>query len=290
MHEMWDYVADAYCLLAGYRAGRSREAEEAELFELSIQPDNEKQQVTAKKWVIGGAVLLSLFAAAATPVPAVAQPCTGEIGCYETPQAPFDANQPQVERLWSGYEDGRLNPDRGEYYTLYCSSQHIHVVRVVPVTQEIKTIALEAVTVLDVGDSLDVGDNMHVVLNTPDTVTIYGSNGNRAPEPGEKAFSLSECLARGESNFVAAETEELESEQSPVNALPAIHDNDPCIVNSPIGAVPCDFDFSPLEGETGLEFLWRIAFLCLGNPFGVAAIVFVPGVARLRRKPTAGKN
>lgn len=97
---------------------------------------------------------------------------------------------------WPGYSDGRLNPDPGEYYSVWCDSNLLKIYRVVPATELIKTVEISEVVALAVGASLDLGDFMTLVRNTEDTITIYGSNGNGAPEPGQKAFSLSECIAR----------------------------------------------------------------------------------------------
>lgn len=102
----------------------------------------------------------------------------------------------QQSEPWSGYSDGRLNPDPGEYYSLWCAFDRLEIWRAVPETQLIKMVGIGDIVALNVGAALDLGDFMTLVRNTSDTITIYGSNGNSAPEPGSKAFSLSECIAR----------------------------------------------------------------------------------------------
>lgn len=99
---------------------------------------------------------------------------------------------------WDGYTDGRLNPDPAEYYTIYChaGTDTVYVVRAVPETETIKEIDLRDIMDLSVEGSMNLGDNMSLVRNTEDTITIYGSNGNLAPEEGQKAFSLAECIER----------------------------------------------------------------------------------------------
>lgn len=307
MHEMWNYVADAYCMLAGYRPGHPRNADEIEPLDVPAQ----RRRVPLKGWLIGGAALLSLLMAVGTPLTAAAQsPCTYDPPCPETPLPPIDpietiepvepvepiepirtpvpddSDQPP-SFLWSGYEDGRLNPEQGEYYTIYCFNDLIHVVRVVPVTEEVKTVPFSQVTPLEIGGALDLGDNMTLVHNAVDTLTVYGSNGNSAPNPGEKAFSMSQCLERGGGDPETSDAEVLESDELPVAALPISDNPDPDTcepIITPLGLLPCDFDFDDLGNISGLEYMWRIALLCLSNPFAVVAIVFVPGMKTLRRK------
>lgn len=119
-------------------------------------------------------------------------PCSGGGGA--TPSSPPGAGGP-VEN-WEGYTDGRLNPDPGEYYSVWCAFDRVEVWRGVPEAELLKQIPLADVISLSVGGTLDLGDFMTLVRDGEDTVTIYGSNGNAAPEPGSKAFSLSECVAR----------------------------------------------------------------------------------------------
>lgn len=140
--------------------------------------------------------------------PPTVEPCVGLPECYEHPEE-SDGQSP----LWSGYGDGRLNPQLGEYYSVWCEFDLVKVYRVVPETLLIKTIPISQISALGAGESLDVGDFMTVVRNAETTITIYGSNGNNAPQPGEKAFSLSECMDRNGGSpapayFTAPETEE----------------------------------------------------------------------------------
>lgn len=99
---------------------------------------------------------------------------------------------------WEGYSDGRISPDPAEYYTIYChaGTDTIYVVRVVPETETIKEIPLLDAVNLGVGLERDLGDFMTMERSSEDTITIYGSNGNLAPDGGSKSFSLNECVAR----------------------------------------------------------------------------------------------
>jgi hypothetical protein len=93
-------------------------------------------------------------------------------------------------------DDGRLNYENADYYTIYChaGTDTIYVVRVVPVVETIKEISLAAAISLGVGAEMGLGDNMTMARTSEDIITIYGSNGNLAPEPGSKSFSLSACI------------------------------------------------------------------------------------------------
>jgi hypothetical protein len=95
-----------------------------------------------------------------------------------------------------GFADGRLNPDPGEYYSIWCAFDQIDVWRTVPINELVKTVPIVDVISLPVGGNIGLGDFMSLVRSSEDTVTVYGSNGNLAPEPGSKSFSLSECIER----------------------------------------------------------------------------------------------
>jgi hypothetical protein len=97
---------------------------------------------------------------------------------------------------WPGYQDGRLSPDPSEDYAVWCSSDRVEVWRTVPLAVLLKAVIIRQVIDLAVGDELDLGSSMVVERTSEDVVTISGSNGNSAPQPGSKTFSLSECIAR----------------------------------------------------------------------------------------------
>jgi hypothetical protein len=97
---------------------------------------------------------------------------------------------------WSGMSDGRLNPDPAEYYSIWCSNDVIEVWGGNPSPQLISTIPIVNVLLLAVGGSLDAGAGLTVTHPSEDTVSITGNNGNLAPQPGSKSFSLSACMAQ----------------------------------------------------------------------------------------------
>ncbi len=94
---------------------------------------------------------------------------------------------------WDGFTDGRINADPAEYYSIFCAFREVRIYRSTPSTELLRQIPILSITGLGVGQELDLGGFMTLVRNTEDTITVYGSNGNLAPEPGSKAFSLSEC-------------------------------------------------------------------------------------------------
>jgi hypothetical protein len=106
---------------------------------------------------------------------------------------PDETSEESAPPPWEGYSDGRLNPDQGEYYTVYCLNGFLSIWRSVPVDEEIKRVPLATVFSLVADIPVDLGDNMSMLLTDWDTVTIYGSNGNLAPAAGSKAFSDLGC-------------------------------------------------------------------------------------------------
>lgn len=142
-----------------------------------------------------GAPLSVRVSYAGASVTSSSQPCTGYGG--PPSEEPGDSSSPgdvPAAPPWSGGNDGRLNPDPAEYYTIYCSFDEIRVYRSTPDTALLKQIELSAATALATGGSLNVGDGMSLVRNSPDVMTVYGSNGNGAPDPGSKAFNVSACI------------------------------------------------------------------------------------------------
>ena len=97
---------------------------------------------------------------------------------------------------WDGYTDGRISPDPAEYYTIYCheGTDTIYVVRVVPVTETIKEIPLIDAISLGIGQEQALGDGMLMERSSEEIITIYGSNGNLAPDAGSKWFNLNDCI------------------------------------------------------------------------------------------------
>jgi len=275
---MWDCLADTYCLLAGYR----REHVQTQWF-------------SVRRW---GVILLSMLLAMFLLGSASAQeepPCTSDICYEETPEPPDEPNPPTEPDylsnesprqpppvLWAGYMDGRLNPDPAEYYSIWCSDDLIRVRRVVPEPAEIKTISLISVIRYPVGFSLDVGDFMSVMRNTADTVTVYGSNGNGAPNPGEKAFSLDQCVENNGGSPVMPEIAALPGQNTQPDSEAGNGDSGvipfECLDLTGLNFIRCVIE----NPDSGLEILFAWIFeIC----FPFTMVIPAGGLAlRLRRR------
>ncbi|MBL8130386.1 MAG: hypothetical protein JNL42_00905 [Anaerolineae bacterium] len=247
------FFADTYCLLAGYRPSR--------LYARRQTPENSDRRPVrvrirrGRSWIgLGTIMLLILLACLVTPV---AGQCSPPECVQEPPDLPPGESEIPAAPPWDGFSDGRLNPDPGEYYTIYCSSDVIRVIRVVPLMETVKEIPIYRAVQMPVGWYLELGDYMQLVRHGTDEFTIYGSNGNRSPEAGQKAFSLADCIAHNGGSF------ELVSggEDAP---------------GDPVSPAPCP-DGCPQSSQ---EILWSELMGCVA---GQTFFVF-PGAYVLRRR------
>jgi hypothetical protein len=104
--------------------------------------------------------------------------------------------EPCSQEPYPGFSDGRLNPDPDESYAAWCAFDYLEVWRTTPTPLLLTTIPILFLIDLDRGSCLDETNGVTTCRLTPDVITLSGENGNRAPEPGQKSFSLSECIAR----------------------------------------------------------------------------------------------
>ncbi len=117
-----------------------------------------------------------------------------------------------------GATDGRLNYAADEYYTLYCSGDQLHIWRGVPSGLELGSVSLITLMGMAAGEVRDAGGGMTVQRNSDDLFTVYGSNGNTAPNPGMKSFSMSECISRnGGQPAVSPQAPEVADCSLPIN-------------------------------------------------------------------------
>jgi hypothetical protein len=127
------------------------------------------------------------------------EPCVGRPECYEHPPSinppPDSGINPAVNTVWEGFTDRRLNPEFGEYYSVWCQDDVIRVLRGVPETAWIDDISLAEVMALGDGGAF-VTDNDVSVTRFGDGVTLSGTNGNLSPAYGTKSFSLAQCVER----------------------------------------------------------------------------------------------
>lgn len=103
---------------------------------------------------------------------------------------------PPTSPAWDGYSDDRLNPQLDEYYSVWCQEDTVRVLRGVPSTALVMDIPLIDIVNMPDGSQKQYSDHGLTVSKTGDAITLTGSNGNTAPQPGSKTFSLSECIDR----------------------------------------------------------------------------------------------
>ncbi len=202
-----------------------------------------------------------------------------------------------VSSSWAGYSDGRLNPDPAEYYSVWCANDRIDVYRSIPQTGLLKIIPLADVVELSVGAAMDLGDFMTLVRNSDDGVTIYGSNGNLAPEPGSKAFSLSECIARNgglpeppppapsdSGDSAPAGNEETDARREVQEYIAFCLDAQEFFGNDPELFVNCLEGVAEQEGASTLEILWAWLFQgCLAALMASTPLLVLVGRRRFHR-------
>lgn len=94
--------------------------------------------------------------------------------------------------VYAGDNDNRLNPDHGEYYTVYCVNDNVdlylangHLVN--------RVLVARVIGLSSEGGSIGIGEGM-IATRWHDAVTVAGHNGNAAPAGGTKTFSLRQCL------------------------------------------------------------------------------------------------
>lgn len=198
---------------------------------------------------------------------------------------------------WEGFLDGRINADPAEYYTIFCALGDVQVYRSTPSTDLLTQVPISTISSLSIGESLDLGNFMTLMRNTEDTVTIYGSNGNLAPEPGSKAFSLAACMEEAEfvesivdapeateEIIVAADDQPPAVIAEPTQPSNAEAQTDPCASLTGRRWAVCVYDVFYDQGLSGGGFpvyLLLLAFSCL-MPAG--AIVVSPITVTLLRR------
>ncbi|NDJ77621.1 MAG: hypothetical protein GYB65_15325 [Chloroflexi bacterium] len=227
-------------------------------------------------------------------------PCGGDGGGDDDDDdvPPDETDSPGAPPAWAGYGDGRLNPNPGEYYSVWCNFDRIDVYRDVPQVGLIKMIPLGDVIALPVGSQMDLGDYMVLERGGEDAITIYGSNGNGAPESGSKSFSLADCIT---SNGGAPEpsppvdtsdlspTEELREEDPQARVQEDIQDCQALYSDDQELLVDCLAYVMVQEGASSLEILWVWVFqLCLGLPVAVVLGPLALGIVRRRRQRREG--
>jgi hypothetical protein len=213
----------------------------------------------------------SLYVTVTVGIPATgpAEPCYGGGGGGSSVGEPENAPAPP----WEGFSDGRLNPSRDEYYSVWCHNDLIEVWRSVPESLLLGTIPVLSVFELPEGGTLDAANGLTVTRNTSDTITVSGLNGNLEPAWGSKSFSLSECIAR---NGGVPEPPEEPDSGGEAGSLPGDPDDRPTGVEFCFELQTAQDVIDCLSFQTGLSgleilFLWIWQF-CIVGP----GIVLVP--------------
>jgi LysM repeat protein len=87
--------------------------------------------------------------------------------------------------------DSRLDPQPMEYYAVYCQNDVLDIYH--GSGDLLNRVPLGNIVGMDSGGSWGIGRGM-TLARSGDTITVSGSNGNRAPASGSRSFSLSACI------------------------------------------------------------------------------------------------
>jgi hypothetical protein len=192
-----------------------------------------------------------------------------------------------------------VNPEPDEYYAIQCMNNAIWVFRSVPINELVTIIPIVQVVDLADGEALPL-PNAASVTRSGDTITVSGSNGNRAPEAGSKSFSLQECISRFGPVFELPPTPPpITDEEAACLELADETQVAACLANLSIERTqtcesliyasthvsecyddPCENlnyrvthqDECPIEGDSSLEIVFSLINACF-NPVGAGAAV-----------------
>lgn len=108
----------------------------------------------------------------------------------------------QVVPRWSGYSDGRINPDPAEAYTIFCGYDWVFIYGSDPTvnTQLIARVSIGILVTMPNGATITIDDWR--ISRSNNTIVIQGRNGYYAPEWRSKTFSLVSCIAGNTSGIV----------------------------------------------------------------------------------------
>ncbi|MBK8023239.1 MAG: hypothetical protein IPK19_17880 [Chloroflexi bacterium] len=192
-----------------------------------------------------------------------------------------------------GPTDSRLNYTPDEYFTVYCAFDMLEVWRGIPTGALLDTISLLDLLSMSVGELIYSAGDVSVQRDSQDTYTIFGSNGNLAPVPGSKSFSMSACIA---ANGGAPEAPPAQQPGEPVPEEPDYCDtvegrrSESCYSSEEEWCVATNYSAEPCTQYNLfrlLGFMLTQAFQCWGQFIaGGAGLVFAAGGLRwyTRRK------
>lgn len=254
-----------------------------------------------RKPLISALFVFGLLVVALTLLPVFARPSAAQCvppECIPPEPTYGSPQQPNTGGSWSGFSDGRLNPDMAEYYSVWCRSDLIEVWGGMPAPQLLAAIPIVDVLALGEIGSFDAGSGL-TVSKTGDVVTISGANGN-GTAPGSKWFSLSACLT---ANGRTPEVPPPQAPPQPIQNLPEGQvDDPPAGADAAIGDVwlclpgttsmadflRCLNFFAPDDQTNDYRYIiaWAVATFCASGfaPFGLVAAIPAVHLWRRRRK------
>lgn len=173
--------------------------------------------------VVGFISMIYAYAAYAAPAPLIDDVLSYEPPYYPPYEPPGGTPEGGTAQQGGGSPtDNRIGYVPDEYFTLYCSDNLLRVWRGVPQGLELAVFPLADLLGLPVNNYTTRGANTVTRLNE-DLFMVSGSNGNLAPAPGTKVFSMAECGQRNGS---------LPEPALPDDFVPPQPDVNSCEVNS----------------------------------------------------------
>lgn len=205
-------------------------------------------------------------------------------------------------------ETGRLDPEPDEYYTLYCLNDTLEIYRSVPERELLVVVPFNVVVQQARGSTISVGSDISITRHDDFAYTVSGSNGNRAPEPGEKNFGMNNCFLLNMGMPIPAPT--VARTPQAERPTPFFQEGDDPTVLTCVyyfsyfnigaeGLFDCTRTVSSVDDtlETimlnpgappaGISVFTIILYLCPGGFFGIAAVLAPSTLRRRRRKSGA---
>ncbi len=185
-----------------------------------------------------------------------------------------------------------VNPEAEEYFTIQCASNAVWVWRSIPAPTLISAIPVIQIEALTDNTPQDIPIDI-TVIRTGDTITVAGSNGNLAPQPGSKSFSFNDCIEGNGGPLTFPTPPALTLDHQFCLSLPNELEVTQCLGDlADSGSVDvCDY-FTYREshmdecnvGPSSLEILFSIVNACFNQVAIVAGIVSFAVVTGLRMR------
>lgn len=200
-------------------------------------------------------------------------------------------------------EPGHVNPELDEYYAVHCQNDAVEVYRTVPERELLGSTPFRTFVPMAEGASFEIGPGVTLTRVDREYFTVSGSNGNRAPDPGEKTFTFTACTLTNAGIPVPAPTVARTPEARPTPLFQEGEERgfsyciytlryfDAGIANF-LQCVETAADMSGVSSFTspgkaapaGISWLTVFAYICWGDGPIVFGLVFVPGLLRWRHR------